>query len=100
VFTDSTLAVLPPLGPSPAVVEARAALAAQSTLLRRAIGRLERARATVPGGVPDERWRGVAHAAYAASVSALDAQLDDAIVAVRLARHATDRALATLDARV
>lgn len=99
MFADLGLAVpIPAL--SPAALETRAALAAQSAALAHALDRLERARVRVPARAPSERWRGVAHAAYGASVGSLAGHLDDAIAAVSLARHHTMRAIATMDSRV
>ena len=83
-----------------ALIDARAGLTMQLTALGHALRRLEQARARLPVVATDGQWRGIAHAAYLASVGDLARQLDDAIAAVTLARTCTHRAIATMAARV
>ena len=84
---------------SPALVEARAALAEQHAALGAALARLERARALVPGAEPGAQWRGPAQSLYRSSVRELASRLEEAIDSVRAARRSTGRAAATMAAR-
>ena len=83
----------------PVQLEARLALSAQLAALTGVLGHLQRARARVPAGAPGTEWHGPAQAAYGASVRHLGGQLDEAIDAVRAARHHTARAIATIASR-
>ena len=88
-----------PTLPSPALLEARAALAAQQAALAAALVRLERARALVPAGQPGAQWRGAAQSVYRSSVRELAQRLDEAIDSVRAAKRSTGQAMATMAAR-
>ena len=85
--------------PSPALVEARAALAAQEAAVAAALVRLERARALVPVAQPGAEWRGAAQSVYRSSVAELAARLDEAIDSVRAAKRSTGQAVSTMAAR-
>jgi hypothetical protein len=86
--------------PDPALLLARAALAAQSAALAHAVVRLESARQQLPGTGPGPHWRGVAQAAYRSSVADLAQRFDEATAAVRSAHRLSADSLAALDSRV
>jgi hypothetical protein len=93
----AALATLP--GPSPDVVQARAALSAQLAGLAHAIARLEHIAGLVPTGQSGAEWRGAAQCAYRAGVADLARELVEATEAVRAARRDTSHALGGLASR-
>jgi hypothetical protein len=86
--------------PDPALLLARAALAAQAAALAHALARLEGARQQLPDATAGPHWRGVAQAAYRSSVTDLGRRFDEATAAVRSAHRLSTGSLAALDARV
>ena len=94
-MTDDSIPGLP----DPADLAARAALGSQLRGLAEVVGRLERVRAMVPGAQSGV-WRGPAQSAYRASVADIGRGLDEAIAAASDARRSTERAIATVSARI
>jgi hypothetical protein len=99
VNLDPISAIASSPGPSPDLVQARAALGAQLAGLAAALARLDGVLTLVPAAEAGPAWRGAAQSAYGAGVSRLRRELDDSSAALRAARRGTSDALTVLASR-